>query len=334
MKGKKKLLADFLGKSRLLRLFGLLPVNVLIIINYHRIYAGNTLQTNFDTGVFGPSAEEFDQHMAFLSQHADLLSEEDVVSLAETGAPIANRSVLITFDDGYLDNYELALPLLRKYQVPAVFFIPITPIEKSRLGWWDIIAYFVKHTNKEKIFFEGDAIPLRMAEDKERAIRTLLKYMKSAKFEESRDMLTRLSALCEVDFPSVVEQSEQLMSWDQIKEIADTDLLSIGSHTVSHRVMATISDEDELNELQESKAFLEQKLGREIKSIGYPVGGYDAFSDRTKKNARKAGYRIGFSFNTGVNYGKITDPYDIKRIGPAEDLPTYNSTVILPKVFA
>ncbi len=332
MKNKKYLLSAFLEKTRLLNMLDLLSGNTLVIINYHRIY-GDRLETKFDSGVFGPSVTEFDRQMAFLSKHANLLSEDEVVRLARSAEPLPKKSALITFDDGYKDNYELAVPVLQKYRVPAIFFIPTDSIENTNIGWWDIIAYFIKHTGKEAIPFNGTYLKLSTPEQREKVTRLLVTHMGTTKYEESINFLTELSLLCEVDFPSRNTQAQELMNWDQIKEIANTKLLSIGSHTVSHRVLNTVSDEEELQELQDSRAFLQNKLGHEIKSIAYPVGGYRHFSDRTKNNARKAGYSIGFSFNTGVNYHHITDAFNIKRIGPVADFSTFKSTFILPRVF-
>jgi len=332
MRDKKRMLSDFLEKTRLLNLLERVPASALIIINYHRVYH-DKLVTEFDSGVFCPSMEEFDQQMAFLSKHTNLMTEDAVVELVQSGKSPPKRSTLVTFDDGYRDNYLFAVPILRKYSVPAIFFIPIESIEKSRVGWWDIIAYFIKHTEKETIPFRGERLLLRTKTEKEDAIRALQDYMKSVKSEESQDFLSNLSLVCGVDFPSKDIQREELMSWDQIKEIGGTELLSIGSHTISHRVLSTVSSEDELQELADSKLFLQQKLGCEIKSVAYPVGSYRTFNDRTKNNASKAGYSIGFSFNTGVNYGVILDPFNIKRIGPVADLTTFKSTLIIPRLF-
>ncbi len=332
MKDKKRMFSVFLEKTRLLDLLELVPASTLIIVNYHRVYH-DQLVTEFDSGVFCLSKEEFDQQMAFLSKHTNLMTEEDVVRLAQSGKPPSKRSALVTFDDGYRDNYLFAVPVLRKYSVPAIFFIPIESIEKSRLGWWDIIAYFIKRTEKEILPFKGNKLFLRTETEKENAIWILQDHMKSVRSEESQDLLTELSFLCGVDFPSKEIQQEELMNWDQIMEIGNSELLSIGSHTISHRVLSTISDEDELQELTDSKLFLQQKLGCEIKSVAYPVGSYRTFSDRTKGNVCRAGYSIGFSFNTGVNYGSILDPFNIKRIGPVADLATFKSTLIVPRLF-
>lgn len=332
MKDKKRMLSGFLERTRLLNMLELVPASALIIINYHRVYH-DKLATEFDSGVFCPSMEEFDQQMAFLGKHANLITEEEIVRLAQSSKPLPKRSALVTFDDGYRDNYLFAVPVLKKYSVPAIFFIPIESIEKSRVGWWDVIAYFIKRTRKEVLPFNGRKLFLRTKTEKENAIAVLHDYMKLVRAEESRGFLAELSCLCDVDFPPKDMQREELMSWDQIMEIGDSEFLSIGSHTMSHRVLSTVSDEEELRELVDSRLFLQQKLGYEIKSIAYPVGSYQAFSDRTKNNARRAGYSIGFSFNTGVNYGSIIDPFNIKRTSPVADLATFKSMLIVPRVF-
>ena len=62
--------------------------------------------------------------------------------------------MLITFDDGYRDNYTLAFPILRKHGVQAVFFLPTAFIGTGKLPWWDVIAYIIKHSVKKHIHIE------------------------------------------------------------------------------------------------------------------------------------------------------------------------------------
>ena len=332
MKNKKRILSLFLDRTRLLNLLGHVSEPALIIVNYHRIHSGE-LDTPFDQGVFGPSVEQFEKEMAFLRRHVRLVDEDEVVRMAQSGETLTERCALVTFDDGYKDNFTLAKPVLEKYRVPAVFFIPVNAIEQSRLGWWDIIAYFVKRTGKQSIPFKGRELPVASVYDEQAAIRVLLNHMKTTKHEESREFLSELSELCDVAFPSTEAQAAELMSWDEIRDIAHTEGLSIGSHTVSHRVLSTISDDEEQRELRDSRRFLQERLDCDIRSIAYPVGNHNAFSERTKRNARDAGYSVGFSFNTGINRERLADPFDVMRIGPEGDLSTYKASVLLSKIF-
>src|SRR3989339_195349 len=129
MKGKKELLADILFNSRLVNLFKRLPMrNKLIILNYHRIRPNDPhFSTAFDDGVYGVDANEFARQIKWLKNNTRMMSEQDLLNQNNDGVFIAPDTsapcVVITFDDGYLDNYTLAYPILKYYEVPAILFV-------------------------------------------------------------------------------------------------------------------------------------------------------------------------------------------------------------------
>ena len=249
----------------------------LIVFNYHRIYKGK-LSTFFDHEVFGASLHEFEAQMKWLKNNADLLNEDDLIYYVENNKRFPKRCCLITFDDGYIDNYTLAFPILEYLKIPSIFFIPTLPIENRELGWWDIISYFIKKSRKRNITINSKKIALGDYNEKLAAIKYLLHFKKNASNSISKNLLNTLSAECEVDFPDGNEQSSQLMTWNQLREVNSKNI-TIGSHTSSHRVLSTIDRDDQLLELKKSKSYLEQKLDCKIRSISYPVGNYSAFSE-------------------------------------------------------
>src|SRR5580658_6908786 len=152
MRGKRELLARLCYKAGLTRVLEALPQRrTLIILNYHRI--GNAEETLFDSGVFSATAEQFDSHIAYLKRRFHMATLEEVFAIVGGGA-LRGPSVLITFDDGYLDNYTLAFPILRTHGVEAVFFLPTAFIGTGKLPWWDVIAYMIKRSVKKRIHLE------------------------------------------------------------------------------------------------------------------------------------------------------------------------------------
>ncbi|MCI5222020.1 MAG: polysaccharide deacetylase [Candidatus Electrothrix sp. AR4] len=333
IKGKKPALAHLLDRSKIINVMELFRYNSLTIFNYHRIFRNN-LSTCFDEKVFGTSEADFEKQMHWLKENkAVFLSEEEVVSYYKAEKILPQRSVLITFDDGYKDNFDLAFPVLKSLEIPAIYFLPTNMITERKLCWWDLISFFIKKTKKKTIFVKGKEMSLTNEQEREKAIDFLLQLMKREKESYTQDLLDVLSVECEVAFPSLGEQDAQLMSWKEVKEIMGHGV-SIGSHTNSHRVLATLDEKTQFEELQSSKEILEERLSCRIRSISYPVGDYTAFTDTTKALAKRAGYDLGFSFKTGVNYSYITDPFDVKRLEPADDFITFKSTVIAPRIFS
>ena len=147
MRRKKDYLASLMFRTGFLRLLRFRTKSNCSVICYHRIRE-RTLRGNvFDDSVFGPSQDEFAQQLTWLKKNNDILSEGELISLVRGEISPPKRSVVLTFDDGYIDNYSLAFPVLKAFNVPAIFFIPTRSIEERSLGWWDLISYFIKSSD-------------------------------------------------------------------------------------------------------------------------------------------------------------------------------------------
>lgn len=119
---KKLLLANFFFRTRLLKIAQRLDSKSFVVFNYHRIRPDiSDFMPLFDSGVYGPSATEFDEQVAWLSRNTCLLSEAEGIAHVEGKSAVPPRGAMITFDDGYRDNYTLALPIL-KYHRARLFF--------------------------------------------------------------------------------------------------------------------------------------------------------------------------------------------------------------------
>ena len=332
IKNKKLVLAGALDRLKLLDLLRGVKQPSLTVINYHRVYDGS-IRTDFDEQVFEASAEHFDAQVKWLKGHFDALDEAAVIDLATSGRPFTGRHVFITFDDAYADNYDIAYPILKAHAMPAIFFAPTQIISDRRLGWWDLISYFVKATTQKEVSIAGATHSLDTPGAREVAIGNLLRTMKSLDESETRDLVATLAERCEVDPPPSEVQSAQLMTWEQLREVSENGV-AVGSHTHSHRVLATLPAEVQKSELVQSRQLLEDRIGKPVRSLAYPVGGPSAFTEETKSLAREAGYEVAFAFHGGVNHGRISDRFSISRISPPDQLSVYKATVTMPSVFA
>lgn len=328
MIGKKLLFSKILYYSRLITFFKLNATNSLVVCNYHRLYKGQ-LDTSFDNGVFAHSVNDFENHLIWLKNNTKVLCEHELIELVKSGKAISNICSLITFDDGYIDNYTLAYPVMKRLEIPAIFYIPTGQINSRHLGWWDIIAYLIKKTPNYTISFDG--VPVSLANG-DAAIRFFQQIMKTKQYEETADLLSKLSDACEVPLPDIDTQSKELMTWDQIREVADHGI-AIGSHTHSHRVLSTIPVNEQKEEMITSKSIIENQIGKNVRTIAYPVGNYQHFTHETIGLASECGYDAAFSFNTGINFYDGLSQFNIKRIEPPRNIELLAATVILPKVF-
>jgi peptidoglycan/xylan/chitin deacetylase (PgdA/CDA1 family) len=335
IRGKKQAIAQFLMSTGLHRPLSRLAPASLTVVNFHRIREGRAGKsgdfTEFDAEVFGPTADEFRAQMNWLKANSDLLSESDLLSGLRSGQAFSPRASMVTFDDGYLDNFTLALPILKELRVPAIFFIPTLALEDRSLGWWDVISYLLKKTQKTEIVLKGERLAL--SPDRGVVRTTLLQRMKLTSAEENQSLVQDLAQACAVELPSRELCGGELMTWDQVRETSQSGV-SIGSHTHTHRVLATLDLATQREELSISKSQLERQLGKPVRTLAYPVGGYEHFNRETFGVAKECGYEAAFSFHTGVNQLGSLNPYDIKRVSAPETPALYCGLFALPQVFA
>jgi peptidoglycan/xylan/chitin deacetylase (PgdA/CDA1 family) len=330
-RSKSDIFADFLYRSRLTAVLKPLCAANLIVYNYHRVKPDDPrFHAEFDSTVYGVTVSEFERHVGWLSDNFRVITDVELAGIAESGKAPSGPCAMITFDDGYRDNYDLAYPILKRYGAPAVFFIPTAIIGSRRLGWWDQIAYLIKNTSAREVTVGGGRIPVEGR--REEAILTLCRMMKLDDAGRTATLVEELSEACGIALPSDAAQDRELMTWQQIRELADGGM-AIGSHTHTHRVLARLDRAAQREELACAKEILERETGRPVVSIAYPVGGYAHFTAETMEVARECGYRVGFSYCTGVNAWQSLSRYDVKRLSADCDVGRLAAVASLPAAF-
>jgi peptidoglycan/xylan/chitin deacetylase (PgdA/CDA1 family) len=302
-------------------------------VNYHRIRPDAAdFSTPFDDGVYGPTVSQFDEQMDWLKRHVRLLSEAELINGLQTRRGPGELSVLVTTDDGYRDNYTLAFPVLKKHGIPAIFFVSSDLIETRRLGWWDHLAHTLKRSAKARITYDGRDLDLVGKRDE--AFHFLKQTLIDSMSSPGRNALDDLAAICEVDPPTAQEQDRQLMTWEQLRDLAEHGI-AVGSHTHKHYVLSRLTPEQQRDELARSKALIQQRTGHVVRSIAYPVGGRLHFNAVTLELAQQAGYEIGFSFYSGGNRWATMTPFDVKRTEVSHyDRIGVAGSAILPELFS
>jgi peptidoglycan/xylan/chitin deacetylase (PgdA/CDA1 family) len=332
MISKKELLAKVLYHSGLLGAVSSLAPKGIVILTYHRIRPDTSTADAdlFDDALFGPTQSEFERQVRWLKQNFELLSEASLLSVLREGNACRRRYAAITFDDGYRDNYTLAYPVLRGYSTPAIFFICPGLIDNRKVGWWDAIAYLIKRSDRSSVSINGTTLPLQG--NKQAAITELTSWIKVRPHAETSELVPKLADVCGVNLPDAELQDRQFMTWEQIIEVSRNGV-DIGSHTYHHHVLATLGADLQRWELRESKVALQRRLGRPIRTLAYPVGGYEHFTPETMRIAEEIGYECAFSFQTGYNLGGI-HRFNVQRISSANGCHAlFACSTQIPNVF-
>lgn len=300
----------------------------LTVFNYHRIgEAGDSLS---DPGLFSATAEQFAAQVRFLTRNFDVIGVSDLASRQA----LRGRFVMITFDDGYLDNYEAAYPILRAYGVPGVFFLTSGFLDDGRSAWWDEISWMVRTSRRERLAANEWTIgelPIRGHDQP--ALDRLLRIYKALPSRRTGLFLRFLADA--LDTGRCPSGSGQWMSWSQAREM-QAHGMEFGGHTVTHPVLANLSRAEQQQEVETCRFRIEAELQRTVTAFSYPVGQRDSFNATTQACLREAGYRWAFSYYGGFNRTLDGTPYDLRRVAVESHTTAamFQSVACLPHVFA
>ncbi len=290
----------------------------LYCFNYHRI--GESEKTQFDPNVFSCTREMFEKHLIFYKSNFEVITIDQLIKLTSTGKALSKCYLLITFDDGYIDNYEEAFPLLKKHHLPATFFVSTNYIENSIIPWWDEVAYMIKQCDMESIILPCSKNEIMI--DKKNidlCLRNILFEIKSNRHIPIESVLNTLREQTKVN---VHELNYRLfMNWSMLLEMVNAGM-NIGSHSQSHKVLSSLSLVKQMEEVKNSKKIIEQKLDIEVKSFAYPEGGVSSYNQNSVDLIKKSGYKLGFNFIAGINSDIVNSGYTLNRFSVS-----YNSRV-------
>lgn len=338
MPGKRERLAHLLDRTGALRAcrwaLGVAPTSWLTVLTYHRI-SEPSREGRFDPGVIDATPAQFDRHVAFLTENFHVIGIDELREHLR-GAPLPKNAVLVTFDDGYRDCLQNALPILQRHGARAVFFIATSYTSERRLYWWDRIAYAVRTSARDRLelaYPERRELPL--GSSRSEALGELLALVKRHVGLDLDRFLAEVTRAAGIEWDGEREREladELIMTWDEVAELAGAGM-DVQSHTRTHRVLDTLAPEELDAELRGSRRDLEEHLGVGVTALAYPVGYRIAGERRLVAAVREAGYEVGFTNGTGANRaGQRLDPLDLRRHAMDAEMPDemFRGIVSLP----
>jgi len=224
-------------------------------------------KSQFSPNVFSCDEYVFEQHLKFYKSNFDVVTIEELNALIQNKKKLSNRYALITFDDGYMDNYKLAYPLLKKHLVPATFFIATDFIEKNIIPWWDEIAFLIQNCNQEILQLSNWKSPILLtAKSKNEYIKKVLQLIKLDSSKTMNEKNNKLKTASNLDADYLMPHKDLFMTWEMLKEMQDNGM-RIDSQSCSHSIMSHLSIEEQKYEAAHSKKLLSEKMGKEITSF-------------------------------------------------------------------
>jgi peptidoglycan/xylan/chitin deacetylase (PgdA/CDA1 family) len=285
------------------------------VLMYHSVMPDPAVHSDSLGGIIH-SESQFRAQMDLLSRDYHPISLEQLMDNLNRGRDLPNRSVVVTFDDGYTDNCEVAMPILNQLRIPATFYVTVDCVEQRKLPWPSRLRYaFRKTTQPLWTDSRGQSWPLGEFDCRERAYLAscddCCQLVGNAQEEFVRHIEEQLQAAVPSDFHSLV------MTYDQIRSLVRQGHI-VGSHTMTHPNMAHIRENEAMMELAESKQRLEKALNAPVKHFSYPCPAMTPhWNEQTLAQSRSVGYESAVTTNGGVT--RCGDnPLALKRIRPTK----------------
>jgi peptidoglycan/xylan/chitin deacetylase (PgdA/CDA1 family) len=269
------------------------------ILVYHRVTEEHLSQDNFcpQSGL-SVSLEAFREQMQLLATHFTAVSLEAIIvddasATGKTSAP----QVAVTFDDGYLDNLELALPVLEEFEIPATIFVTSGFIDRTHSPWWLHTGKIIDSVEELTFVWEGKDhhFVTETVSEKNSTFTCLDVMFKKLPLAKQRFLLETIEAASGVR-PSF---AEEFLTWEQVRTLAEHPLITIGAHTVSHAPLAQCSAVELGEEFGRGRDRLIEELEQNPGFFAYPYGSKQECSLREFDAAELAGYKAAFTTRPG-----------------------------------
>jgi peptidoglycan/xylan/chitin deacetylase (PgdA/CDA1 family) len=298
-----------------------------VILMYHRVAS-----PGLDPWDLSVSPAHFDDQLAVLrASGRPVVRLEELVRGLEDGMDVTG-SVVVSFDDGYADNVEHALPALERHEIPATFFVTTGTVGSDREMWWDELERLVLTPGQLPTSLDcritGEQVHVDLAPETadERGLVDAdwraWDFGPTGRKALFLDLWRRIGAVDQTERLAVLDQlatwagvatgaraSHRMMDLDELGTLASSGLTDIGSHTVTHPDMRALSADQLDAELRQSRAALEEWSRRAVRSFAFPTGFH---SDAARAAVRQAGYDVAVSTEAKAVPPK-PDPYLLPR---------------------
>lgn len=301
----------------------------VVILTYHRVVSKKELDAEYIQPGMYVTAETFAMQMRFIKQYFSVISFAELLRLwSEQTWNAEQRYCVVTFDDGWLDNYVYALPVLKRNALPATVFLPTTFVGTDRWFWPEQIAWLCRH-------------PVLREEGERRRVAGMLQkdhpwFGAPALLAGDADaIIERCKALAQEQIDAFIAgwteqlgvalpRDRQVINWAEAQEMSATGV-SFGSHSATHRILTHLDSNEVLREVEGSWKTLREKPIATVPVFCYPNGDWSA---EVERSVEAAGYAAATTTEFGYEDRVPSRRFGLKRIN------IHNDVTYTPKLFA
>ncbi len=247
------------------------------------------------------NTEGIRRQFTYLRQHFQVIPLSQLAEQLASRRKLDRLTVALTIDDGRRNCYEFFFPLLKEFNLPATFFVVSSFIRGEEWIWTDKVMWLSEQPNRPQELSHG-------------ALAATFQSLNRIRPEDRKARIEALAKSMGVSVPQSAPAKYAPCSWNELREMSDSGLMEIGSHTVTHPILSSITDEESWNELTQSRAQIEEGVGRSVASFCFPNGMPGDFRPSQVQQVERAGYACSVI----ADFGMVTtasDPYRLPRIG-------------------
>ncbi len=307
------------------------------ILTYHRVVSDDMVQTDHIQPGMYVRAQTFEAHIVYLQNHFVVLALDDLLERWRANQLDADKAYcVITFDDGWQDNYQYAFPVLKQYGLPATIFLATDFIGTDRWFWPDQVMFLLEESKK-----------LMPRKQLSQAMETALMNISEIGEQSKQQFYSQMDSAGPIDSDAVVEWCKRLsveaagrfvddlstvvgmelpkrrvvLNWDEVREMADNGI-SFGTHSCSHRILTQISSSEVEQELGSSWQAMLLRGVKPIPVFCYPNGNSN---QQVETLVGQNGYLAAVGCDKGLEGRKPDNVFNLKRFNMHE-----GSTATIP----
>ncbi len=259
-------------------------------------------------------SELFEQQIHYLYRNRRVISMSELVDAISHKKNIEKETVVVTFDDGYLDNLEVAAPILKHYDMPATLYLPTGYISREETQWIDQLYTMFRYATCDQVnltqihtseIIEGD---ISHVAEKYRIYRRIGKALISASYEKRQYLLSKINEQLRPE----VTPPRLTLNWVELQYLIDTyPNIEIGAHTVDHIDISKCSEEEAHQEIENSIKDIEKNLNERPKHYSFPYG---RSTEAHRNLIRELGMKSAVIASSDIRINSNSDPYALARI--------------------
>lgn len=282
----------------------------LTILLYHGVtkYNSRGIENISNKHIY---VDDYYKQMKWLKNNSHLMSMDEVVFNYKNKIPFEKKSVAVTFDDGFENNYSVAMPIITDLKIPTTFYVSSGMINSNEMFWVDKFEDCINLTLKKEISIHLDGkiktFDTSNNENKICSLKKIKKFCKSSKNSSRLNILKQVISETKIIPSNEHSPNYKILNWNQLIEMNGDENVIIGGHSLRHEILSSLEIEEMKKNIKDSLSLLKKNLKKDIIHYSYPEGQKEHYNEKVIKYLKS----VGIICSPSARYGQNTDKEDL-----------------------